>query len=73
MTRDKIPPHNAVMSGQEISYVRAQLAKRTGKLPQLSRDVGISIKTIRRLASGFTKYGRADTIEKLANYFRRVS
>ena len=59
------------MVGSDLAYVRAQLRplgpeeRRT-----ISDSIGVHIKTLKRIASKETKYGRTDTISKIAMYFR---
>ena len=36
----------------------------------VAKALGLSLKTMYRLASGETKFGRTDTIGKIAMYFR---
>ena len=71
LTADMNVPQNRGMLGTELAYVRAQL-ERLGPSERkiVSNAVGIHVKTLRRLASKETKYGRTDTVGKLSMYFR---
>lgn len=59
------------MLGTELAYVRAQL-ERLGpaERKRVAEDIEVHVKTINRIASRETKYGRTDTIGKIAMYFR---
>lgn len=59
------------MLGTELAYVRAQLQPLgPEERKKVSASVGVHIKTLNRLVSRQTKYGRTDTIGKIAMYFR---
>lgn len=59
------------MLGTELSYVRAQLQGLDAAARKLvAEDLDLHVKTLNRLASRETKYGRTDTVGKLAMYFR---
>jgi hypothetical protein len=59
------------MLGTELAYVRARL-ERLGPedIKVVSAAVGLHVKTLKRLTSKETKYGRTDTVGKLAMYFK---
>lgn len=71
MTTDIKVHKNLEMLGTELAYVRAQLAP-LGPDERLavSKRVGVHVKTLNRIASKETKFGRTDTIGKIAMYFR---
>lgn len=71
LTTDRNVPQNRVMLGTELAYVRSQL-QRLGPSEKriISAKVGLHVKTLNRLISKATKYGRTDTVGKLAMYFR---
>ena len=57
--------------GTELAYVRAQLAPLgPDERKAVSASVGVHVKTLHRIASRQTKFGRTDTIGKIAMYFR---
>lgn len=59
------------MLGSELTYVRAQLAPLgSAERKIVSARVGVHPKTLSRIASKKTKFGRTDTIGKIAMYFR---
>lgn len=61
------------MLGSELAYVREKLKKLPpAERKRVSDFVGIHVKTLNRLASKETKYGRTDTVGKLAVYFRSM-
>lgn len=71
LTTDRNVPQNHVMLGTELAYVRSQLERLGPSEKRLvSAKVGLHVKTLNRLASKKTKYGRTDTVGKLAMYFR---
>lgn len=59
------------MLGSELAYVRSQLKKLgPADRKRAAESVGAHVKTLNRLASKETKFGRTDTVGKLAMYFR---
>lgn len=71
LTRDKKVPQNDEMLGTELAYVRDQLARLApDQRTPVAKAIGISPKTLRRIASRETQFGRTDTIGKIAMYFR---
>jgi hypothetical protein len=59
------------MLGTELAYVRSKLEPLDSAGRKAAADsIGIHIKTLNRIASRKTKYGRTDTIGKIAMYFR---
>jgi hypothetical protein len=57
--------------GQELAYVRAQLGRKTPEeLKDIAKATKLNVKTLNRLRSKKTKYGRTDTVGKLAMHFR---
>ena len=59
------------MIGSELAFVRAQLKKRSpAELRAFAHEIGVHEKTLKRLASKETKYGRTDTVGRIAMYFR---
>ena len=59
------------MMGSELAYVRSEIKKRTpAQLKIAAGEIGVHEKTLKRLASKETKYGRTDTVGKVAMYFR---
>jgi hypothetical protein len=59
------------MIGAELAYVRAQLGRASPEeRKSIAEAVELNVKTLNRLASKKTKYGRTDTVGKLAMYFR---
>ena len=71
MTRDMVVPHYYGMLGSELAYVREKLA-RCGVVEkrEIAAACGLNVKTLNRLASRQTKYGRTDTVGKIAMHFR---
>lgn len=71
LTADMNVPHYPEMLGTELAYVRAQLARLgPADRKEISAAIGVHVKTLKRLASKETKYGRTDTVGKLAMYFK---
>ena len=59
------------MVGSELAYVREKLSRATpAERRVIAEAVEVNVKTLQRLASKETKYGRTDTVGKLAMYFR---
>jgi hypothetical protein len=59
------------MLGSELAYVREKLSRTTAaERKEIAKSLGMSGKTLSRLASKETKYGRTDTVGKLALHFR---
>lgn len=59
------------MLGTELAYVREQLAPLgPSERKKVAESIDVHVKTINRIASRETKYGRTDTIGKIAMYFR---
>ena len=59
------------MVGSDLAYVRAQLRPLGPEERRMISDcIGVHIKTLKRIASKETKFGRTDTISKIAMYFR---
>ena len=59
------------MLGTELAYVRAQLAPLDAAARKAAAtSIGIHPKTLNRIADRKTKFGRTDTIGKIAMYFR---
>jgi hypothetical protein len=57
--------------GAELAYVRSRLRPlKAPALHEASAATGVHVKTMRRIRSKQTKFGRTDTIGKLAMYFR---
>lgn len=55
----------------DLAYVRARLGPLDAAARRVVADsVGVHLKTLNRLASKETKFGRTDTIGKIAEYFR---
>lgn len=71
MTWDRKVPNILFVLGSELAYVRAQLKPLDAAARKLvAASVGLHPKTLNRVASRQTKYGRTDTIGKIALYFR---
>jgi hypothetical protein len=71
LTTAKKVPQNTAMLGSELAYVRAQLAPLDAtERKEISARIGVHEKTLKRIASRETKYGRTDTVGKIALYFR---
>lgn len=59
------------MLGTELAYVRSRLGLLGPSERKLvASQIRVHVKTLNRLASKETKYGRTDTVGKLAMYFR---
>lgn len=59
------------MLGNELSYVRDQLARcGHAEWKKISSGSGVPFRTVKRIGYRETKYGRPDAIGKLAMYFR---
>lgn len=59
------------MIGAELAYVRAKLEPLDAAARKAAADsIGVHVKTLNRLVSHKTKFGRTDTIGKIAMYFR---
>lgn len=68
---DKYVRQNAGMLGSELSYVRAQLGLLdNAERREVAAKVEVHPKTLNRILSRKTKFGRTDTIGKIAMYFR---
>lgn len=50
-------------------FVLAQLERRKGDWPEISKESGVPYFTISKIASSATNDPRISTIQKLANYF----
>lgn len=50
-------------------FVLAQLERRKGDWPEISKESGVPYFTISKIASGATNDSRISTVQKLANYF----
>lgn len=71
LTRDIKGRINVSMIGTELAYVRAELKKiGSAERRRIAAALDLSVKTLNRLASKETKYGRTDTVGNLATYFR---
>lgn len=61
------------MLGTELAYVRTQLKKLSpAEKRRAAGAIDVHVKTLTRLASKETKFGRTDTVGKLAAYFRAM-
>lgn len=59
------------MTGTDLAYVRAQLRRLdSAEMKAAAKAVKRNVKTLERLLSKKTKFGRTDTIGLLANHFR---
>ena len=59
------------MLGTELAYVREKLARcGPAERKEISAAIGVHLKTLNRIASRETKYGRTDTVGKIAMHFR---
>lgn len=59
------------MVGSELAFIRSELKKRSpAELKVVAHEIGVHEKTLKRLASKETKYGRTDTVGRIAMYFR---
>jgi hypothetical protein len=59
------------MIGEELAFIRKQLGRAsTAERKVIAEAIGLHWKTLNRLATKETKYGRTDTVGKLAMYFR---
>lgn len=59
------------MVGSELAFIRAELKKRSpAELKIVADEIGVHEKTLKRIASKETKYGRTDTVGRIAMYFR---
>lgn len=54
-------------------YVLAELEAAKGTWPEVSRDTGISLRTIQKISSGEIVDPGITKMERLANYFRSLS
>ena len=64
-------PYFGEMLGTELAYVRARLEPLNAAQRKAVADAcELNVKTINRLVSKATKYGRTDTIGKIAMHFR---
>lgn len=71
LTRSKFVQQNRGMFGSELSYVRAQLGRLdTAERREVAAEIEVHPKTLSRILSRKTKFGRTDTIGKIAMYFR---
>lgn len=55
----------------QLAYVKVELGK-VGHAgwPDVSKGSGVPLSTIKKIGYGDTKYSRADTIDKIATYFK---
>jgi hypothetical protein len=59
------------MLGTELAYVRAKLEPLDAAARKaVAKAVGLNSKTLDRIASKKTQFGRTDTIGKIAMHFR---